>query len=143
MKINNHTVIIVLLVIIFVAGGFFAGMQYQRSQRGTDSRFFTQANRRGAAQNGNARPVAGQILSSDVSSVTVKMPDGSSKIVILSGSTQITEATSAGKEALQSGKNILVFGNQNSDGSVTATNIQIGGMIGMFGARGGQRPNSQ
>ncbi len=124
---NSRNLAVVLLV-IGLAAGFFAGMQYQKSQRSQ----FLQANgqagnfqRRLGGQNGNIRPVAGEIISSDDKSITVKMQDGSSKIVLLSGSTAITEATSAGKQALQTGKQVVVFGNQNSDGSVTAQNIQL------------------
>ena len=89
-------------------------------------------------QNGNFRPVVGQIISSDSSSITIKMQDGSSKIVILSGSTNITESTSAAKESLKTGQNVMVIGQTNSDGSVTAQNIQLNPQMRGFGGQRSQ-----
>lgn len=128
---KNHWIITIILVVVIGAGAFFGGMQYQKMQRPSfgGGAFTGQggAGRRGGAggQFGNARPVRGEIISSDSNSITVKMSDGSSKIVLLGSSTSITEATSAGKEALTTGKQVMVFGNQNPDGSVTAQNIQL------------------
>lgn len=75
--------------------------------------------------NGNFAPVRGEIISSDDKSVTVKMPDGSSKIVLLGGNTSISEATATSKESLKAGEQVVVFGSENSDGSVTAQTIQL------------------
>ena len=95
-------------------------------------------------QTGNGqsfRPVSGEIIGSDDKSVTVKLQDGSSKIVLLSDSAQINKASVGAKEDLKTGENIVVFGTTNSDGSVTAQSIQIGGQIMMRG--GGQNGRSQ
>ncbi len=73
----------------------------------------------------NGRPISGEILSSDDKSITVKLQDGSSKIVLLSDKTQINKATSVTKLDLKSGEKVAVFGSENSDGSVTAQNIQL------------------
>jgi hypothetical protein len=81
-------------------------------------------------------PVGGEIISQDDTSVTVKMPDGSSKIVILSENTTINKSSTGSKTDLKTGEQITAFGTQNQDGSVTAQNISIGGM--MFRGMGGQ-----
>ncbi len=128
---KNLKVLTIILVVIVGAGGFFVGMQYQKMQRGNSGPSGQGAGRiaRTQGQNGNFRPVRGEIISSDDKSITVKTQGGSSKIVLFSGSVSITEATSAGKESLKIGKQVMVFGSDNSDGSVTAQNIQLNPMF--------------
>ena len=76
------------------------------------------------ARNGGGQ-IIGTILSSDPTTMTVKLTDGSSKIVILSNTTAI-EKTSAGSSTdLAVGTRVGVFGSTNTDGSVTAMNVQI------------------
>lgn len=117
---------ILVTAIVVGAAAFYGGMQYQKSQRGAGfagrGGQFRQGFAGGALNNGVVR---GQILSNDGRTMTVKLPDGSSKIVIFSGNASITEATSSSAAALQSGKEVMVFGTTNSDGSVTAQNVQI------------------
>lgn len=138
MKKNIH--IIAIVAILVVAGAaFFGGIQYQKSQRGN----FGQANeqnRTGALANRvNFRPVAGEILNTDDKSITVKLTDGSSKIVLFSDTTEIDEATQAAKTALTIGKKVAVMGTENSDGSVTATTIQLNPQMRQFGPSGAPR----
>jgi hypothetical protein len=71
------------------------------------------------------RPVVGEIISQDDKSITVKMADGSTKIVILSDSTTYSKTDSASKEDLKIGTQVGVFGTDNSDGSITAQNVQL------------------
>jgi len=49
----------------------------------------------------------------------------SSKIVLLSDGTQINKAETVDKSELKSGVKVAVFGTENSDGSVTAQNVQV------------------
>ena len=66
------------------------------------------------------------------SHLDVKMQDGSTKIVILSEQTSINKASEGSKEDLKTGEQVTAFGTENSDGSVTAQNISIGGMLRVF-----------
>lgn len=142
---KKEYLIFIVALIVIGAGAFYGGMRYQQSQRGASFGQFNGQNRMGRfAQMGmgqnNFRPLRGQITSSDDKSVTLKLPDGSSKIVILSDSTSISEATAASKQALKNGTQVVIFGNQNSDGSVTASNIQLNPQLGQIGNQpGGQR----
>lgn len=139
---------VVIIAIIVAAAAFYGGMQYEKSKtasfasnagmmNGNGSRFGGQGGfgGRGFGGNGANRPVSGQIVSTDNNSITVKMPDGSSKIVNYSGQTKINKATEGSASDLKSGTNIAVFGTTNSDGSVTAQMISIGN--GMMFRRGG------
>lgn len=138
---NNSIAIIIVVAIIVGAGGFFAGMKYQQSQRPSFGGQFA-GNFTGRGQNGgqprggaNASRVMGDIISSGNNTVTVKLADGSSKIILLSSSTQINKAVSASTTDLTTGTTISVFGTTNSDGSVTASDIQINpGIRGQPGA---------
>ncbi|NCB26825.1 MAG: hypothetical protein EOM62_15350 [Bacteroidia bacterium] len=57
--------------------------------------------------------------------MTVKLADGSSRIVLFSDSTTVNQSVAASKNDLKVGLNVAVRGDQNSDGSVTSTNIEI------------------
>ncbi len=126
---KNTTIIITFLLLIVVgAGAFFAGMKYQQSKPSRFSQQFNgmQGQRTGMMGNRtNLRPVSGEIIASDDKSITVKLQDGSSKIVLVSSQTTINKAAQATKDDLKSGEQVAVFGQENSDGSVTAQNIQL------------------
>lgn len=123
-----------MIVAVLIAGGagFFGGMKYQQSKRVLFNGQFGGMERgafRNQMQNGGSRmafrPVNGEIISIDEKSVTVKLQDGSSKIIILSETTNINKAETAEKKDLTVGTAIAVFGEVNSDGSITAQNIQL------------------
>jgi len=57
--------------------------------------------------------------------ITVKLEDGSSKIILLSEKTSINKASEGSITDLTAGEKVAVFGTTNADGSVTAQNIQI------------------
>ncbi len=124
---NKQFLITIAVALVIGAAGFFAGMKYQQARgRAAFANFGTGGNTRfGNGNANNARPVRGQILSIGDTSITVKMADGSSKVVVFSDSTNISQATKAAKTDLKTGDEILVLGNNNSDGSVTANSISI------------------
>ncbi len=133
MKISKEVIIVGLVAaVIFGAGGFFAGTKFQQRRR---AGFMAQgvqginSQRTGNGQNvpGGFRggATSGEIISSDEKSITIKLADGSSKIVLLDDKTQINKASEATKNDLRIGEKVLVTGVTNSDGSVTAQNIQL------------------
>ncbi|MEW6572407.1 MAG: hypothetical protein AB1374_02070 [Bacillota bacterium] len=127
-----------LVVALLVgAGGFFLGMWYQKSQAASLGRPAGQfGGMRGAGGTGGlargafdpeqGRPVAGEIIEKDEKSITIKLDDGSSKIVLLPDSTEFRKTTSGSQDDLKEGERVFVVGNENSDGSVTANMVQIG-----------------
>ncbi len=140
---QKNYIIVAVLVLLVGAGGFIGGVKYQqfktRSNVGNFVRgnmeFRGQVNGRGgqngqgmmrAAGNGQGfRPVTGEVISQDEKSITVKLPDGSSKIVMFGEQTTIGKSTTGTKDDLKVGENVMVVGSENSDGSVTAQNIQL------------------
>lgn len=127
---KNNNIIITALVAIIVGGlGFFGGMKYQQSKQPAIGQFFMRnggAGGNGANRmNGAFRPIDGSIIASDDKSITVKLQDGSSKIILIGDNTQINKADKASKTDLKTGETVAVFGQTNTDGSVTAQNIQL------------------
>ena len=137
---KNHLLIMVAVAVVAVVIGFCCGIQYQKSQiSSVGAQFQNTRNGQGNFQrrNGGARPVSGEVLSQDDKSITVKMQDGSTKIVILSDKTVVNKASVGSKSDLKNGERVTAFGTENSDGSITAQNISIGG--GMMMLRGGMQ----
>lgn len=127
---KNPILVGIVAAVVFAAAGFLGGMQYQKSQVSPMARQFaagaTGAGNRGlGGTRGGFSPVAGEIISADDKSISVKLQDGSSKIVILSDKTTINKTQPGAKTDLTSGVKVAVFGTTNTDGSVTATNVQI------------------
>ncbi len=137
MKTKINLILAIGIMIVIAGGAFYGGTVYQKSTTSKVRAAFGSGNsmmrngavagqfaRGGQGANG-ARPVTGQIISSDDKSVTVKMKDGSSKIVLFGNSTAIAKSTAGTKTDLATGTQVMVVGTANSDGSVTATNINI------------------
>lgn len=101
-------------------------MQYQKSQVSSQRLTANGQFRRfgGNGTNGQA-PVLGSIVSQDSNSMTVKLQDGSTKLVLLSGNTAVSKTDPGSSSDLKTGDNVLVTGTTNSDGSVTAQNVMI------------------
>lgn len=133
-----------VLITLVVAGtaGFFGGMKYQQSKitssfrtgnfAGTQGRggMFQQgmqgaAGARAGRQAAGGQFISGQVLSKDDKSITVKVGDTGSKIIFYSGTTSIGKITSGTMDDITVGKQLMVSGTTNSDGSITAQNIQI------------------
>ena len=84
--------------------------------------------------------VSGSIIAVDSTGITVQTNDGSTKIILVSGSTSISLTTDGSVSDLVTGKNVVVSGTTNTDGTVTATSIRLGEILGLGGAPGGTPP---
>jgi hypothetical protein len=146
---KNDILITIILVVVVGAVAFFGGMKYQENTQTGGSRQFQAGQGQRAEmmgqQSGNTmgrngfRPVSGEIISiNGESSVTVKLSDGSTKIVLLSSSTAVDKTSVASKSDLKVGEKVAAFGQANSDGSITAQNIQLNPQTRLI-----QRPTGQ
>jgi len=140
----------IIVSILALGGAFYGGMQYgtkkaaatvQAGQGGRNGGNFgggaaggqrgagqggQGGGMRGGAANGGAGDFAsGQITAKDDTSVTVKMRDGSSKIVFFSASTGVDKSVSGSGSDLNVGQQVTVNGKSSPDGTLTAQNIQI------------------
>jgi len=131
---NQKNIIFILLIVIFSGVSFFAGTKYQQSKlpnfANRDFRQMTGGRVSNIPADGlrgrlGGGQIMGEIISADDKSITVKLADDSSKIIILSSTTSINQASEASVTDLTVGEKVAVFGTTNSDGSVTAQNIQL------------------
>ena len=79
----------------------------------------------GSKRAAGASFVSGDIISVDNSSLTLKLANGGSKIVIFGSSTEIGKFTAASASDLSANQSVMANGTANADGSLTAKSIQI------------------
>lgn len=133
--------ILVFFTLLVVGGAaFYGGIQYQKSQSVGGRSFASgqQGTRRtgtGARRMGNGTTL-GDILNVDSSSITVKLTDGSSRIVLFSNKTVYNKTAPVDKSELKVGEKVSVFGTANTDGSITAQNVQLNPQVRMGAAAG-------
>ena len=154
MNSKKYAVIIIVIAIIVGAGAFYGGTFYEKnslSKQGLlrDSAQNGNGQRRGPGQgqgggfsrgggpNGDVGSfVAGDVMSKDDpaaeqaqngagKSITVKTRDGGSKIIFFSDSTIIAKSVQGSSSDLSVGQQVMASGKTNSDGTLTADNIQI------------------
>ena len=122
-------------------GSFYGGMAYAKGRPAkgvvSGTRQFNAQFGSGSGANGQMRLggaggqrdggglVSGEILASDSQSLTVKMRDGSTKIVLFGTSAEISKFVVGTAADLKVGETVLVTGTANDDGSVTAKTVQI------------------
>jgi hypothetical protein len=136
-KILPIILVILVVAIIFGVGGFYGGMKYAQSKTSSgnpsgqnfqnltpEQRQQLSQNRAGRGGNG-ANFLSGEVISKDQQSLTIKMPDGSSKIVFYSDSTEVGKFVNGTPNDLEVGKTVTVNGAANQDGSIAAQSIQI------------------
>lgn len=139
----KNIVAIVIGIVLVGAGSLYAGVKYGESKGAATLRAGgglanltpeeRQARRaqfgmggggaRGAGGGGGFS--AGEILSKDDKSITVKLRDGGSKIIFFSGATQVMKVVTGSAGDLIIGEQVSVMGNANADGSISAQSIQM------------------
>lgn len=122
---KKYFVILGVTILIVGGGAFYGGMKYAQNKSASDrqQRFSQTAGANIGGQRGGL--VSGDIISKDNQSITVKMRDGSSKIVLFSNTTEVSKFVAGASTDLAVGKTVTVTGKANSDGSITAQSIQI------------------
>lgn len=132
---KNPTLVISIVAIACVGVGFFCGMKYQQTKRSSNT-FARTGNMTNktvkngtgtGAKNGNnfGGVQLGTITAMDDTSLTVKLANGGSKIIFVSSTTAYRKTAEAAKSDLNVGDSVAVSGTTNTDGSVTATSIQL------------------
>lgn len=117
----------IFLAVLMGIGGFFVGIKYQQRKVPSFGQF-RGAMRQSANQGSQPRglgAIRGEIISRDEKGITVKLTDESSKIILISENTEITKASEGVLDDLEVGKQVMVFGQENPDGSVSAQTVQI------------------
>ncbi len=92
--------------------------------------------------------MSGELLKMDKGSLSIKLRDGSLKLVLTTSSTEALKMVSSTLDTLKIGENVMVSGISNSDGSLTAQTVQVrppGSMMnfGVFSAQSGAQVGDQ
>jgi hypothetical protein len=129
---KNKKIIVGVVAAVLLGAGFGGGYATAKLQTPAQPGFGNFPNGQGTARTGaqglmrtNGGFVSGEILSKDAGSITVKMQDGSTKIILIGASAQVLKSTQGSGEDLVAGVNVTVTGSINSDGSITAQSVQI------------------
>lgn len=132
---TNKYLFVIAALIIGAAVGFFGGMKYQQTKipsfgNGNFRQMLRDGQRPGGSGATGARfssggRVMGEVISADETSLTVKQPDGSTKIVLYSENTVFSRSETGSKADITAGMQVGIFGPANADGSITAADIQI------------------
>jgi len=125
---KKNLIITIIVVIVVGAAAFYGGNLYGQNAAKTAATAAAASFRgAGAAFRGTTagRGAMGQILTVDSQSITVSVTGGGSKLILYSPDTKISKTVNGATSDLAVGTNIVATGTTNSDGSVTATDIQI------------------
>ncbi len=131
-------VMIAVGALLLSSGSFYAGLRYgqtgNQAGRNSGSGYFANGptgtgrggpGGRGGARNGTAGFTSGEIIAKDSQSITLKTRDGGSKIIFYSPSTMIEKPAPGTITDLVAGTQLVITGDVNADGSITAKNIQV------------------
>ncbi|MGL5830857.1 MAG: hypothetical protein ACRCZE_01785 [Candidatus Altimarinota bacterium] len=134
---------IVITAVLVGGAAFYGGMSYSQSLQ--TNTFQGQGNiqgmnggqmGRGMMPGGGRTSMAGnmvngEIMSIDEQGITIKIPDGGSKIVLYGSDLAVNKQVELSKQDLVVGESVVINGTTNTDGSVTAKSIQIGMPVGL------------
>lgn len=142
----NKKILSALIVGVVVVGGgaFYGGMVYAKTKgpAGAKAMFanmsigdrqarFVQLGDATSGQNGTRTMragggmAAGEIISKDDKSITVKLGDGGSKIIFYTDKTPVTKTINGTLDELKTGAQVIVNGTANQDGSITAESVAL------------------
>jgi hypothetical protein len=133
--------LILVVVLVVAILSFKGGMVYSKSknlngsgQYGSMMNGGNRGNQFGGTRGINGGPrnmmngagfTAGEIISKDDKSMTVKLQNGGSKIVFFGESTKVSKSAEGTLMDLSVGQSVIVTGKGNSDGSITAADVQL------------------
>jgi len=137
MKIVQKHALCVGGIVALLIGMFFVGSAYG-SKKGNnfgklggtnfgqmDGRNIGKTPTGGKNMRGGAGFIRGEVVSKDANSITLKLNDGGSKILLYSNATIVEKTVSGTLDDVVVGTNLMVIGDQNLDGSVSAKTLQI------------------
>lgn len=130
---NKKNIILAVSGIIILVIGFYGGTLYSKNNTPTPTRGqFGQNGNLGRGVNGGGTMrlmgsgnVSGEIISKDLTTITLKLRDGGSKIIFLTDKTPVQKSVPGNTNDLSIREQVVVAGTPNPDGSLTAQSIQI------------------
>ncbi len=124
--IKNKKISVIVAALVVLGIVFYGGVKYGESNAQTQTSMQSKFGGKGGQRMTRSGGInQGQVLTEDDQSITIKLQDGGSKIIFLTDSTPIMKSVPGAREDIATGTDVMVIGNQNSDGSVSAQSIQI------------------
>jgi hypothetical protein len=129
----KKNIVLIVVAVVIAGGAFYGGMRYAAAKRatafaargGNGSSTFPGGFGRGGMRGMGSGFAVGDVISKDPTGITIKLPNGSSEIVLTSSSTTVMKAAPGTLDDVQTGNTVSVQGTMNADGSVTAQSIQL------------------
>jgi hypothetical protein len=129
---NKATFSIIGIIIAASGLSFYGGIKYNQTQSAAERN----ASRAQLGGGGNgtrgfrggtagAGFISGEVIAKDDASITIKLREGGSKIIFLSGGTEVTKSSQGNVQDIGIGAQVSANGTANSDGSMTAQTVQI------------------
>lgn len=146
---KKHLTIWIIVTVVVAGIAFYGGTVHGKNsaaaaQAAARGQFAGAGGRTGGNRFGTGGgAVSGAVTSKDATSITVQSRDGSSKIILISGTTPILKTSTGSATDVAIGTQVSVQGTQNSDGSVTAQTVQIRPNLPAGPAVGNQPPAAQ
>lgn len=97
----------------------FTGSSFARGGMGSTTGM------RGGFGGGSGGLVMGTVAAKDSESITVDTRDGSSHVILVTPNTTVSKSVTGTLDDVSVGNTVIVSGTTNSDGSVSASNVQI------------------
>lgn len=120
----------IVCAIIFGGVGYALGKKYSvPSPQSTNDMGVRPGMGKGGAgmprQNRMEGFTTGEVLAKDDTSITLKLRDGSTKIIFVSPSTELTRPVKSTISDVTIGVMVMAQGKEGADGTITATSLQV------------------
>lgn len=114
---------VIALIIGFLGGHFLLGGASKTSSLPGGSAGFSRGANDARTMGGGF--LAGTVAKQDSGSITVNTRDGSSHVILLTPDTTVSKSVNGTLKDIATGSDVIVSGTTNSDGSVSASLIQL------------------
>lgn len=136
---NKNIIISCLLVVVVGGGSFFGGVKYQQKKLTFDRQLGEFSEMRQKGEGGMLRPesnpaeenvIMGEIINLDGELLSISLPNGGSKLMIVSSNTSISKTVAGTLSDLVPGEHITTFGEVNAEGVIVPRSIYLGMRVG-------------
>lgn len=136
---NKNIIISCLFVVAVGVGSFFGGVKYQQKKLTSDRRPGEFPEMRQKGEGGMLRPesnpagedvIMGEIINLDGELLSISLPNGGSKLMIVSSNTSISKTVAGTLSDLVPGEYITTFGEANAEGVIVPKSIYLGMRVG-------------
>jgi hypothetical protein len=123
---KNKTIVTGIIALIVGIGiGYGGAMALSPASSATSTHGTYAARMGGGMHTAGGGFLSGTVATVSSESITLNTQDGSSHVVLVTPSTNISKSVSGSLSDVSAGTNVIVSGTTNSDGSLSATLIQL------------------